>query len=433
MADTDHHRPTWPLPARRRCPTAWSSPAPSSPSPSTADEARAAVERRHGAQRPPGPARAPGRGPLSPTSGSSPRSRTLGELPGGRPGRHHPRACSGPASVRPCARSGRASGSRPSRCPTPGPAPRIEALARELRVVLEEVAELRRLAAAARDPAHRQRSRRPGRRRHLLGRRLHRPQARPSSRPPSWASGSSWCWRGPSELLAELQVARQIRHDVTEGMEKQQRDFLLRQQLAAIRKELGEGDDDGADDYRAQRRPSSRCPTAVRTAVDKEIDRLERTSGQQPRAGLDPHLARPRARAAVGHHHRRPPRPRRRRATVLDADHYGLDDVKDRIVEFLAVRKLRAERADGADGRPPTATPVDRPAPACGAIIALVGPPGVGKTSLGESRGPGHGPQRSCGSPSAASATRPRSAATAAPTSAPSPAASCGPSPRPAR
>ena len=175
-------------------------------------------------------------------------------------------------------------------------------------------------------------------------------------------------------------MTERIRQDVTEGMEKQQRDFLLRQQLAAIRKELGEGDEDGSDDYRA-RAAALPLPESVRTAVDKEIDRLERTGPQNPEQGwirtwLDRVLALPWGTTTEDNLDLTAAR------EVLDADHYGLDDVKDRIIEFLAVRKLRAERAvadEPADDAPVTGRR------GVGAIIALVGPPGVGKTSLGES------------------------------------------------
>jgi len=176
------------------------------------------------------------------------------------------------------------------------------------------------------------------------------------------------------EALAEVELADQIRHDVTDGMEKTQREFLLRQQLAAIRKELGDAgdDEDLAETYRA-RLAELELADATRTAIEREIDRLERTSPQNTEHGwirtwldtvtelpwgerTDDHLDLVDARA------------------VLDADHTGLDEVKDRIVEFLAVRKLREERGLGPDtGRK------------AGAIVALVGPPGVGKTSLGES------------------------------------------------
>ena len=177
-----------------------------------------------------------------------------------------------------------------------------------------------------------------------------------------------------NEVLADLAIKERIRQDVTDGMEKTQREFLLRQQMAAIRKELGE-DADGesvVEEFRTKLAHSG-APDGVRATVEKEIGRLERTSEQSPEHGwirtwLDtvleiPWSERSEDRLDVGE-----------ARTVLDEDHTGLEDVKDRIVEYLAVRKLRAERGLGpASGR------------GSGAIIALVGPPGVGKTSLGES------------------------------------------------
>ena len=175
------------------------------------------------------------------------------------------------------------------------------------------------------------------------------------------------------DALAELELAEQIRNDVTEGMEKTQREFLLRQQLAAIRKELGEdGDDDPVAEYR-ERFADRDLPADVAAAVDRELDKLERTSAQSAeygwiRAWLDTLAELPWGERSADHLDLAEAR------SVLDADHTGLDDVKQRVVEFLAVRKLRAERGiDGDGGRK------------AGAIIALVGPPGVGKTSLGES------------------------------------------------
>jgi ATP-dependent Lon protease len=172
--------------------------------------------------------------------------------------------------------------------------------------------------------------------------------------------------------LAELEVSERIRDDVREGMEKSQREFLLRQQLAAIRKELGESEPDGSDDYRT-RVEAAELPDNVRTAALREVDKLERTSEQNPEAGwirtwLDTVLELPWAVRTTD-------------ATdipeargVLDADHYGLDEVKDRIVEHLAIRLRRHERGlEVVGGR------------GSGAVLALVGPPGVGKTSLGES------------------------------------------------
>src|SRR4051812_38182463 len=178
------------------------------------------------------------------------------------------------------------------------------------------------------------------------------------------------------EALAELELGEKIRTDVAEGMERTQREFLLRQQLAAIKKELGDGadGDDIVESYRAKVAESG-MPEAVRQSAEKEIDRLERTSEQSPEHGwirtwLDwmcelPWGTRSDDQYDVGE-----------ARAVLDADHTGLEEVKDRIIEYLAVRKLRAER--GLTETPGTTR-------GGGAIISLVGPPGVGKTSLGES------------------------------------------------
>ncbi len=176
--------------------------------------------------------------------------------------------------------------------------------------------------------------------------------------------------------LAELMMAERIRNDVAEGMDKAQREFLLRQQMSAIRKELGDGDDDALDDYRAKL-ATLPLPEAVRTQVEREIDRLERSNGQSPeqswiRTWLDRVLELPWGKRSEDRLDMVEAR------AVLDADHTGLDEVKDRIVEYLGVRKLRAERgmSDATEGKSRRGV---------GAIIALIGPPGVGKTSLGES------------------------------------------------
>ncbi|HET6810795.1 MAG TPA: endopeptidase La [Acidimicrobiales bacterium] len=184
------------------------------------------------------------------------------------------------------------------------------------------------------------------------------------------------------DVLADLSLRERIRRDVAEGMERSQREFLLRQQLDAIRRELGEnpGEADLPDDYRRRAREAGLigegAPEEVAKAVERELGRLERTSEQNPEHGwirtyLDtvlelPWNVRTEEHLDVGE----------ARAT-LDADHNGLEDVKDRIVEFLAVRKLRTER--GLDAVPRAGGRGQ------GAILALVGPPGVGKTSLGES------------------------------------------------
>src|SRR5690348_10536652 len=175
--------------------------------------------------------------------------------------------------------------------------------------------------------------------------------------------------------LAELDVAETIRKDVTEGMEKQQREFLLRQQLAAVRKELNEltGDGDSEEeDYRA-RAEAADLPENVREAVLKEVGRLERTPDASPETGwirtwLDTILEIPWNERTEDAYDITGAR------RILDEDHTGLDDVKERIVEYLAVRKRREDRGLGVIGGRRS-----------GAVLALVGPPGVGKTSLGES------------------------------------------------
>ena len=178
------------------------------------------------------------------------------------------------------------------------------------------------------------------------------------------------------DTLADLALRERIKTDVEEGMEKTQREFLLRRQLEAIRKELGElsgkSADDDPDDYRAKLAERD-LPEHVRSAVEREVDKLERTSDQSPETGwirtwLDTVLEVPWGVESEDRHDIV------EAARILDADHDGLKDVKDRILEHLAVRKLQAERGLApVDGR------------GSGAILALVGPPGVGKTSLGES------------------------------------------------
>ena len=175
-----------------------------------------------------------------------------------------------------------------------------------------------------------------------------------------------------SEHLAEVEVNDKIADDVREGMEKTQKEFLLRQQLAAIRKELGEGEPDGSDDYRA-RVEAADLPDKAREAALREVGKLERASDQSPESGwirtwLDTVLDLPwnvRSEDSTDLGAAR---------EILDADHHGLDDVKDRIVEYLAVRTRRAQRGlQVVGGR------------GSGAVMVLAGPPGVGKTSLGES------------------------------------------------
>ena len=172
------------------------------------------------------------------------------------------------------------------------------------------------------------------------------------------------------DRLAELQVRRRIRDDVEEGAAKQQREYVLRKQLESIRKELGEDDASVSEDYR-QKIAESEMPDDVREQAEREAARLERIGDQTGessmiRTYLDWLLAIPWGKRSE---ERLDPIYARE---VLDADHAGLEDVKDRIVEYLAVRKLRQERGIAEDKR-------------SGAILTLIGPPGTGKTSVGES------------------------------------------------
>ena len=180
-------------------------------------------------------------------------------------------------------------------------------------------------------------------------------------------------WTG--EHLAEVEVTDKIAEDVRDGMEKTQKEFLLRQQLAAIRKELGESEDDGSGsptDYRA-RVEAADLPEKVREAALREVGKLERASDQSPEGGwirtwLDTVLDLPWNATTEDSADLKAAR------EILDADHHGLDDVKDRIVEYLAVRARRAQRGMAVVG-----------GRGSGAVMVLAGPPGVGKTSLGES------------------------------------------------
>ena len=202
--------------------------------------------------------------------------------------------------------------------------------------------------------------------------------------------------------LAELQIRKRIREDVESGAQKQQREYLLRRQMDSIRKELGEDDASVAEEYRTKIDEAG-MPDDVREQAERELGRLERMGEQSGessmiRTYLDWLIAVPwskRSEERLDPVHAR---------EVLDADHAGLDDVKERITEYLAVRKLRAERGVPDDRR-------------SGVILTLIGPPGTGKTSIGESIARATG-RSSSACRSAASATRPRSAATGAPTSA---------------
>src|SRR5205823_6591922 len=172
------------------------------------------------------------------------------------------------------------------------------------------------------------------------------------------------------ERLAELQVRKRIRDDVEDGAQKQQREYFLRRQMDAIRKELGENDGSIVDEYR-QKLSNAGMPVTVRQQAERELSRLERMGDSNAesamiRTYLDWLLAVPWGKLSE---ERLDPVHARQ---VLDADHEGLDDVKRRITEYLAVRKLRTERGMTENRR-------------SGAIPTLIGPPGTGKTSIGES------------------------------------------------
>ncbi|MGH3105115.1 MAG: endopeptidase La [Gaiellaceae bacterium] len=172
------------------------------------------------------------------------------------------------------------------------------------------------------------------------------------------------------ERLAEMEVRKRIREDVESGAQRQQREYILRKQMESIRKELGEDDGSVLDEYRTKIEEAG-MPDEVREQAERELGRLERMGEQGGEASmirtyLDWLLAVPWAKRSE---ERLDPVNARE---VLDTDHAGLEDVKDRVVEYLAVRKLRQERGIAEDRR-------------SGAILTLIGPPGTGKTSIGES------------------------------------------------
>ncbi|MEZ5281227.1 MAG: endopeptidase La [Acidimicrobiales bacterium] len=172
------------------------------------------------------------------------------------------------------------------------------------------------------------------------------------------------------EALAEVKVRQEINQRVTGELDDAQRKAVLRRQLQAIRAELGEDGEDG--DQLGERLAELELPTNVREAVDKELARLERIGDESMEASwirtwLEvvadiPWSETDDERIDLAEARR-----------ILDADHTGLEQVKERLVEHLAVRKLRSERGVSTEGRKH------------GVILTLVGPPGVGKTSLGES------------------------------------------------
>jgi ATP-dependent Lon protease len=176
-----------------------------------------------------------------------------------------------------------------------------------------------------------------------------------------------------------LSLGRKIQSEAREGMEKAQKDYYLRQQLKAIQKELGEPDESDSEStgYAEKIEKADLPPEALKEAR-RELKRLEGMSPHAPEASiiktyLDWLMDLPWAKTSEDKteiDHAR---------VVLDEDHYGLSDVKERIVEYLAVRKLVAERGVKAG------SDTEKVSEAMGAILCFAGPPGVGKTSLGKS------------------------------------------------
>jgi ATP-dependent Lon protease len=181
--------------------------------------------------------------------------------------------------------------------------------------------------------------------------------------------------------LALLNAQEEIKEKVQEELGERQREMLLREQLKAIRKELGDEDESADTDGLRARLEKSELPEEARKEVNRELKRLERTSRESMEAQVIrtyletvaelPWNKRSEEHLDVGE-----------AARVLDKDHFGLQKVKDRVLEFLAVRQLRQSRGEADDNSQP-GNEDDRRAK--GPILLFVGPPGVGKTSIAKS------------------------------------------------
>ncbi|WP_207229252.1 endopeptidase La [Ktedonosporobacter rubrisoli] len=171
-----------------------------------------------------------------------------------------------------------------------------------------------------------------------------------------------------------LELETTIRSRVRSQVDRTQKEFYLREQLRAIQEELGMETSSEADELRAKLKEKI-LPTEVAVKVRKEIDRLERTPSQSAEVGvirsyIDWVLALPWNERSEDTFNIEDTR------HILDEDHYGLEGIKERIIEFLAVRQLRQQRAS-RNGQSKSESQ--------GQILCFIGPPGVGKTSLGQS------------------------------------------------
>lgn len=179
-----------------------------------------------------------------------------------------------------------------------------------------------------------------------------------------------------------LELGLKIQNEARSEIEKMQREYFLREQLKAIQKELGEGDEQAADIEEFRKKiEAAHMPEEAEKQARRELDRLSRLPTAAAEYGvirtyLDWLVSLPWSTSTEDNldiaHARE----------VLNQDHYGLDDVKERILEFLAVRKLRLERRQEFQERP-AADMIRKERE--GVILCFVGPPGVGKTSLGQS------------------------------------------------
>jgi ATP-dependent Lon protease len=178
-----------------------------------------------------------------------------------------------------------------------------------------------------------------------------------------------------------LQIGQKIQNEARGEIEKVQREYFLREQMKAIQRELGEkdGESEEADEFR-KKIEDAKMPEEPLKQAKRELDRLSRLPSVSAEYGvirtyLDWLVTIPWSKSTKDNldipHARE----------ILNKDHYGLEDVKDRILEFLAIRKLRIDRKD--DKREESTDAIRRERE--GVILCFVGPPGVGKTSLGQS------------------------------------------------